>query len=73
MPRTLLPSKPIEHLFFYRVFLCLVYCDGAWKISNTPDVDGGWVGNDGEKEKAVHAADTICKNRADRADRGKQP
>jgi hypothetical protein len=74
MPRTLPPSKPIEHLFFYKIFLCLVYSDDTWKIYYTPDEEfGDWVGNDGGKEKAVQAADTICKNRADRADRDKQP
>ena len=27
MPRPLPPSKPIEHLFFYKNFICLVYSD----------------------------------------------
>ncbi|MEG3910807.1 hypothetical protein QT979_23085 [Microcoleus sp. w2-18bC1] len=66
-PQHLPSSKPIEHLFFYKIFLCLVYADQTWYLYNTPDEDfGGWVGNDGGKEKAKSAADEMCKNRADR-------
>ncbi|WP_333414570.1 hypothetical protein [Microcoleus sp. w2-18aC4] len=44
-----------------------MYADQTWYLYNTPDEDfGGWVGNDGGKEKAKSAADEMCKNRADR-------
>lgn len=72
MPRTLPPSKPIEHLFYYKIFLCLVYSDQTWKIYNAPDLEGGWVGNDGGREKAVSAVDNICKNREERAKRDRE-
>jgi hypothetical protein len=69
MPRTLPPSKPIEHLFFYKNFICLVYSDQTWRLYNTPDGDSGWVGKDGGREKAVSVVDRICKNIEERADR----
>lgn len=75
MPRPLPPSKPIEHLFFYKIFLCLVYADRTWWLYNNPDADGGYVGKSGGKEEAINTADRICKNMEDRAkrDRDGQP
>jgi hypothetical protein len=71
------PSKPIEHLFFYReIFLCLVYSDQTWYLYDTPEeAFGGCVGKNGGKEKALITADRICKNMEDRAkrDRGETP
>jgi hypothetical protein len=70
MPRPLPPSKPIEHLFFYNFFLCLVYCDQTWWLYDTPDEEfGGCVGKKGGKEEAKRVADGICKNMEERADR----
>ncbi len=64
MPRPLLPAKRIDHLFFYKIFLCLVYSDDTWKIYYTPDEKfGGWVGFEGGRDKAKNVADEICKNR----------
>ena len=64
MPRPLPPAKRIDHLFFYKIFLCLVYSDDTWKIYYTPDEEfGGWVGFEGGRDKAKNVADEICKNR----------
>ena len=64
MPRPLPPAKRIDHLFFYKIFLCLVYSDDTWKIYYTPDEEfGGWVGFEGGRDKAKNVANEICKNR----------
>jgi len=69
MPRSLPPAKRIDHLFFYKIFLCLVYSDDTWKIYYTPDEEfGDWVGKESGKEKAKSVADRVCKNIEERAD-----
>jgi hypothetical protein len=72
-PQHLPPSKPIEHLFFYKIFLCLVYADQTWYLYDTPDeAFGGCVGKKGGKEEALSVADRICKNMEERADRNRE-